>query len=133
MKNRKNPYIFLHLPLLSAIAISSSLAPKVTAENSVTMQEPLLANSRNISGNDFSALYMSKDPLKRQLAEMYINGALDTTEGKTWCSYNIASPDAVQEQIYMILKEAPKELLEKRASEIINFAFSKKLPCRAAK
>lgn len=132
MKNQKASY-FLNTLLFSAILFSASLVPKAVAEHSITIQETLLAKSRNISGKDFSVLYMSKDPLKRQLAEMYINGVLDTTEGKTWCSYNIASPDAVQEQIYMILKETSKDHLQKRVSEIISDAFSKTLPCRAAK
>ncbi len=87
----------------------------------------------NFTGSNFKEAYMSNDVAQRRLAEMYLIGVLDSTEGKTWCGYNIALPGSIQEQVYIGLKKASPDSLNGRASEIINSILSEKLPCKDKK
>ena len=73
---------------------------------------------------------MSKDVSQRHLAEMFLIGVLDSTEGKLWCGYKIALPGSIQELIYIGFKKESEHSLKRRASEIIISIMSKKLPCK---
>lgn len=75
------------------------------------------------------SLYMSKKVEDRRLAEMYLIGVIDNSEGVTWCSFNIASPNAIPEQAYMGLKKALKNTPTLRASKAITVKLNKILPC----
>jgi hypothetical protein len=93
-------------------------------------ENPLIDNL-NLSGHDFWILYQSPDLAKRRIAQAYLMGVLDSSERKVWCSYTIASPDALQEQTYIEFKKATPSTLKQRASEVIVEIFSRKLPCRS--
>ena len=77
--------------------------------------------------------YMSSDVKQRRLAEMYVAGVLDSTEGVFWCSYNVASPSAIQEQILAGLKSSVKVSPDLRASSAIINKLSNLLPCKEQK
>ena len=77
--------------------------------------------------------YMSSDVKQRRLAEMYVAGVLDSTEGVFWCSYNVASPSAIQEQIFAGLKSSIKVSPDLRASSAIVNKLSNLLPCKEQK
>lgn len=96
-------------------------------------EERFLAENRNLIGEDFWASYRGQDAAQRHLAEMYLSGVLDATEGKAWCSYRVASPEAIEEQIYLGFKKASAATLKKRTSEIVQEILSAILPCRNAK
>ena len=93
----------------------------------------LSVENLNFSGSNFIEAYMSIDVNQRRLAEMYLIGVLDSTEGKAWCDYSVALPGSIQEQIYIGFKKESKTSLNRRASEIITSILSKKLPCRKTK
>ncbi len=73
---------------------------------------------------------MSKEVSQRRLAEMYLIGVLDSTEGKVWCGYDVALPGSIQEQVYIGFKKMDVGLADKRASDVIAAILSKKLPCK---
>lgn len=77
--------------------------------------------------------YMSSDVKQRRLAEMYVAGVLDSTEGTLWCSYNVAAPSAIQEQVFAGLKSTIKASPDLRASNAIINKLSKLLPCKEQK
>ena len=74
--------------------------------------------------------YMSSDVKQRRLAEMYVAGVLDSTEGIFWCSYKVASPSAIQEQVFAALKSSVKVSPDLRASSAIINKLSNLLPCK---
>jgi hypothetical protein len=49
----------------------------------------------NTKSQDLYDAYMSADVKRRRLAEIYVTGVLDSTEGIFWCDYKIASPSAI--------------------------------------
>lgn len=77
--------------------------------------------------------YMSSDVKQRRLAEMYVAGVLDSTEGVFWCSYNVASPSAIQEQVFAALRSSIKVFPDLRASNAIINKLSNLLPCKEQK
>ena len=76
---------------------------------------------------------MSSDVNQRRFAEMYVAGVLDSLEGVTWCGYDVASPDAIQEQVYLGLRETLKINPNIRASVAIQSKLEKLLPCKEQK
>lgn len=93
-------------------------------------QRSIIDNLR-LSGNDFYSAYTSEDVAQRRLAEMYLAGVLDATEGKLWCGYHIALPGSLQEQIYIGFKKQNRDSLDRRASNVILEILQKILPCRS--
>ncbi|WP_409523878.1 Rap1a/Tai family immunity protein [Nitrincola sp. MINF-07-Sa-05] len=81
----------------------------------------------------FFKAYMSTDIEQRRLAEMYVVGVIDSSEGELWCGYGIASPDAIQEQVYTGLKRALENSPRQRASTAIKSQLKELLPCKEAK
>ncbi|MBL1259900.1 MAG: hypothetical protein COB33_010585 [Thiotrichaceae bacterium] len=73
---------------------------------------------------------MSKNTGQRHLAEMFLIGVLDSTEGESWCGYKVALPGSIQELIYIGFKKESEQSLNRRASEIIISIMSQKLPCK---
>ena len=92
----------------------------------------LIINNLNLSGNDFYSAYTSENIAQRHLAEMYLAGVLDATEGKLWCGYHIALPGSIQEQIYLGFKKQHRDSLDRRASNVISEILQKILPCRSS-
>lgn len=96
------------------------------------IKTPAVDTQRLVSGNldwnieSFMKAYRSKDVSQRRLAEMYLIGALDATEGVSWCGYGIASPGpgAIQEQAFLGLKKVVKSSPEMRASIAIISRFN---------
>ncbi len=94
--------------------------------------ERLLIKNTNLSARDFWESYMSKDVEQRRLAEMYLIGVLDASEGNFWCSYSAALPGSIQELLYLDFKEKGFNS-KKRASKFIVNSLSKRLPCKDKK
>lgn len=87
----------------------------------------------NIKAQALYDSYMSSDVKQRRLAEMYVAGVLDSTEGFVWCSYNVVSPSAIQEQVFAGLKSTIKASPDLRASDAIINKLSNLLPCKEQK
>lgn len=77
--------------------------------------------------------YMSKNIEQRRLAEMYVIGVIDASEGVSWCGFEVASPDAIQEQVYIGLKNMLKKSPNERASTAIKSKLEELLPCKEEK
>lgn len=96
-------------------------------------QQSLAIENLSLIAKDFWQAYRSDDVRERHLAEMYLIGALDSTEGEKWCGYNIALPHSVLDQIHIGFKNASKEMMDDRASNTINKIMSNILPCKKTK
>lgn len=95
--------------------------------------ERLIITNLQLTGSDFWSAYQSSDLQQRRLAEMYLAGVLDSTEGKSWCSYKVVHPGSIQEQIFIGFKKQSAENLKDRASKIITNMMEEFLPCRSKK
>lgn len=95
-----------------------------------TDMQRLFAGNTSLSVEVVHAAYMSTDPQQRWLAEAYLLGVLDATEGKRWCGYQVASPNAIEEQVYRAVKTASENSPKKRAAAVVVQHFSKLLPCK---
>lgn len=72
---------------------------------------------------------MSSDLEQRRLAEMYVAGVIDSSEGVSWCGFGIASPDAIQEHVFVGLENTLHKTPTSRASRAIESQLEKLLPC----
>lgn len=102
--------------------------------NSIVIPESadqrLIASNLSMTTESFFKAYMSSDIEQRRLAEMYVIGVIDSTEGESWCGFKIASPDAIQEQVYVALKRTLEKSPKKRASTAIKSHLKELLPCK---
>lgn len=119
--------------LLAAITLSSCSAAD---ENPIVIKEGggqrMVAENLSMTAESLLKAYMSSNQEQRRFAEMYVVGVLDSTEGKSWCGFKIASPSAIQEQVYSALKKAAGVSPKKRASIIIESHLMNLLPCKEA-
>lgn len=118
-------YIGLALVGLVSCNAAQSQPIKIPAND----KQRLSIEHLDFKGSAFIDAYMSKDVNQRRLAEMYLIGVLDGSEGKLWCGYDVALPGSIQEQVYAGFKKEGKDSLERRASEVIISILSKQLPC----
>ena len=125
----KKSISLLTLFLLSSCAIAENQAIHIPSDNS----QRLISQNLSMTTENFMTLYMSDNVNHRRLAEMYLVGVIDSSEGKTWCGFNIASPNAIQEQAYLGLKETLKSKPSTRASKSIISKLNKLLPCKEQK
>ncbi len=96
-------------------------------------RQSLAIENLNLIAKDFWQAYRSDDVRERRLAEMYLIGTLDSTEGVKWCGYNIALPHSVLDQVHVGFKNASKQMMDDRASNTINKIMSDILPCKETK
>lgn len=117
--------------MLAAITLSSC---SVANENSISIPEGesqrMIAANRSVTTETLLTAYMNSNVEQRRLAEMYVIGVLDSTEGESWCGFKIASPDAIQEQVYVALKKGITTSPKKRASIVITSHLKGLLPCK---
>jgi hypothetical protein len=90
----------------------------------------LIANNLYLTTDSLFAAYMSENLEQRRLAEMYVIGVIASSEGESWCGFKIASPDAVQEQVYIGLKSASEKLPKSRPAAAIQSRLKEILPCK---
>ena len=126
--------VLSHLLLVLTIGVTGcaqagSGGIKMTASE----QQNLAIENLHLIAKDFWQAYRSDDIRERRLAEMYLIGALDSTEGVKWCGYNIALPHSVLDQVHIGFKNASKEMMNDRASSTINKIMSNRLPCKETK
>lgn len=96
-------------------------------------QQRLISYNLSLTTEKLYKAYMGSDLERRRLAEMYVAGVIDSSEGFSWCGYGIASPDAIQEQVLAGLKDALKKNPEMRAAKAIKSKLEQLLPCKEHK
>jgi Rap1a immunity proteins len=122
-------YILIASIFVSSCSFASSQGIYIPDQET----ERLSIRNINVTGENFWAAYQSKDVAQRHLAEMYLSGVLDATEGMAWCDYSVALSGSIQEQIYIGFKKQTATALQRRASQIIVETLASKLPCRSKK
>lgn len=122
-----------HSLLLICLLSSTSVA----CEDSICLPENekqrLNALNYSLTTEKLFNAYMSSDVNQRRLAEMYVVGVIDSSEGVSWCGFNIASPDAIKEQVFESLKDSMENNPQGRAASAIKSRLERLLPCHAAK
>ena len=116
---------FLSICLLPSCSVASDSSINIP-EN--TKQRMVSVNLSLTTEQLFKA-YIGENLEQRRLAEMYVAGVIDSSEGVSWCGFGIASPDAIQEQVYIGLKRAHERSPKERASNAIQSRLKERLPC----
>jgi hypothetical protein len=88
MKRLQIITVCLILSSCSSIEVSAIQLPTDEKKRAFTV-------NLNTKSQDLYDAYMSADVKRRRLAEIYVTGVLDSTEGIFWCDYKIASPSAI--------------------------------------
>lgn len=121
----------LHVCLSGVLLAPLSACAETKLLKPIHESQSLIIENNDLSGLDFFATYSSKNVNERRLAEMYLLGVMDATEGKGWCSYKAFKTITIDEAIYTGFKKLDKSQLEVRASTIINQILSSKFRCGA--
>lgn len=121
--------LILPICLLTSCSVASERYINIPSNDNQRM----IALNYSLTTDSFFKAYMSKDQKQRRLAEMYMIGVIDASEGISWCGYNVASPNAIQEQVYTGLKKFHKESPTERASTAIKSRLEELLPCKDKK
>ncbi len=120
--------------IAAALILSSCSSIEVNAiQLPVDEKQRAFVINLNTNSQVLYDAYMSTDVKQRRLAEMYVAGVLDSTEGVIWCNYNVASPSAIQEQVFVGLKSTIQNSPDLRASKAITSNLKKLLPCKEQK
>lgn len=123
----------IYLSILTVFLASCALAHIPTIVVPDHGSQRLNTLNRSLTVDNFFAAYMGEDIKQRQLAEMYIVGVLDASEGDEWCSYETLSPGGLQEQVLVALKKAKDTNPQQRVSTAIKTRFIEFFPCKDAK
>lgn len=121
-------YLFITIAIYCHPALSKETLFSTHQDSST---RPIFSSSRPSSSELFSA-YMSEDLTQRRMAEAYVLGVIDSTEGRSWCGYRIASPSALQEQIFLSLKHAAESTPKQSATKTIESRLRELLPCKTS-
>ncbi len=121
-----------HSLLLICLLPSTSVA----CEDSICLpgneKQRLNALNYSLTTEKIFNAYMSSDVNQRRLAEMYVVGVIDSSEGVSWCGFNVASPDAIKEQVFESLKDSMKTNPQGRAASAIKSRLEELMPCEDA-
>lgn len=120
----------LNLILMAFTLVSCSAIKADTITLPADDKQRAFTINLNTKAQGLYDAYMSKNLNQRRLAEMYVAGVLDSSEGIFWCDYSMVSPDAIQEQVFAALKSAVKHSPDLRASTVITNKFKNLLPCK---
>lgn len=93
-------------------------------------KQKLISLNLSLTTEKLYRAYMGADVEQRRLAEMYVTGVIDSTEGISWCDYRIVSPDAIQEQVFSGLNDTLKKNPQMRAAKAIASKLEQLLPCK---
>lgn len=120
---------------LAAVVLVMTLTSCVSADEGkldvpFSDTQRLITVNRDISTENLFSVYMGSDVAQRRLAEMYVVGVLDTSEGTIWCGYEKVSPDGIQEQVLQALKSGLETMPKARASDAIKARFTDLFSCK---
>lgn len=125
---RNHFYVVIGITIVcfAACVTSSASVKKHVPEQAITVSQV------NLSGALFLEKLVSKDPVVRASAELYMLGVLDTTESKTWCEYKKFKISTIKEYVYEFIRKLPASRMSERASNLIQEAVNHHFPCKAA-
>jgi Rap1a immunity proteins len=112
----------LALALPECLAQPVTIAPWMTGQRLVEMYEGRKSYETE-----------SAEKLREMLADAYVDGVHDATEGKGWCySYKYKpKPTTIHEHVIWDLRAMPAEQLKRNAADLIVELLSKRYPCPA--
>jgi len=118
---------FTRLSMLSLFYIGFICSPVFADPPHATI---ITADSVNLSAADFLPEFISQSAERRAAARLYLLGVLDSTEGKTWCSYSQIKTVTINEFVFEYLQKQSVEKLKMRASVLIEEALNRHFPCK---
>ena len=128
----------LRSTLCAAAAMSAITSAGAAVEASAPVGLPSLpqaptAHTVNLNGADFFAAWTHTDLAIRERAQLYLLGAMDASEGRTWCSYSRAKSITLHEIVFEHLRQQSSATLRRRASSLIEEGLQTALPCKGKK
>lgn len=126
----------MHQKIKPVIALITSLYASLLCSNAVADQYqtgPITEDRVNLTGAEFLPEFVNKSLERRTAARLYLLGVLDSSEGKTWCSYSQLKTVTINEFVFEYLKKQSAEKLKLRASDLIQEALHNSFPCKDAK
>jgi ABC-type lipopolysaccharide export system ATPase subunit len=126
------PSITQKLPLLAALLLMwpACFAGEKPIEVPAYKNESLITQYRNMTVEAVFAALMSDDVAQRRLAQMYVVGVVDSSEGEVWCNFKTISPSTIDEQVHIGLKVALEKTPKARAATVIEAHLKAWIPCR---
>ena len=119
---------------LSSLSYSTAQNNSVGVEVPTDQYESLLIQNTDMRFLDFITAYKGEDLIQRRLAEMYLIGVLDATEGKVWCAYRELKPGSLKDIIYSGFEEHKDKISNyERASKVILSIIVESSSCTAQK
>ena len=118
-------------PLLGSFLVAGFTCNSTLADSSPS--SVITYDSINLSAADFLPNFISQSTEKREAARLYLLGVLDSTEGKTWCSYSQIKTVTINEFVFEYLRKQSAEKLKARASTLIEEALTNHFPCKDTK
>jgi len=92
--------------------------------------ERLIIEKLNMTVETLFSTYTSGNLEQKTLAEMYIIGVIDSSEGESWCNFKTISSAALEEEVYVALKDAYVKAPKMRASTAIKARLKALVPCK---
>lgn len=123
--------------IITAFAFLLLVVNSIAKENTPLFPEQggqrLIITNLHMTNEEFFRAYMSENIQERRLAEMYVVGVVNGSDGISWCGFRKVSPDAIQEQVFIALKKSVETSPKDRPSVAIVSHLKKILPCNSKK
>lgn len=105
------------------VAQPAKVAPRMTGQQLVDQFQGPPEEYGKMSGRTFTY---------HQLAQGYLDGINDATEGKLWCYSGRWKPDERDHALILQMSKLPPEVLKGNAAPLVIDFLRKKYPCPAA-
>jgi Rap1a immunity proteins len=127
---RKAPHRLGQTPRAALLALFAVAGFAVTA---AAIEQPLSADSVNLTGEAFLNALSSSNQAEVEKAGIYLLGVSETGEGKAWCDHKSFKTITVKEFVFEYFKKQPAARLREKAAPLIEEALRVTFPCRRSK
>lgn len=90
----------------------------------------IFLNGSNLSLKRFMEYYSSPKPVEQNIANAFLLGVVDATEGKIWCDYRLLKTVSIEDFLSSRLKETSRSMANERAAYVISHILEKAFPCQ---
>jgi hypothetical protein len=122
MKSAISVALILSLAPPIGLAQSAQVAPRMTGQQLVDQFRGPPEEYGKMSGRTFTY---------HQLAQGYLDGINDATEGKLWCYSGRWKPDERDHALILEMSKLPPDVLKGNAAPLVLDFLRKKYPCPA--
>jgi hypothetical protein len=113
--------MYLGLSTKAIHAQPAEIAPRMSGQ----MLLDRFQGPPNLNGKPLTGL----DQMYRTLAQGYLHGINDATEGRDWCYTGRIKPDELDDRVISALKNLPADILSGNAAPLVVNFLRHKYPC----